>query len=210
MLSLLMGKPAGVVYAVDTLLTSKTIADSAGFNNSRADFKAMQKGIEGYDLMISASKKSQLPRVNAFGNWQLNDNRMLGFGANSWMVGLQLSWTIFNGNRTKNVMTQQRYEKEKLAQQLQQQKEEAALQISHAKRQMNDAAFAMKQQQLSVEQSTEALRVLQKRYAQGLVKTTDVLMSQTQLSQQQLGFVQAIYNYNTAAAYLQFLTISSD
>lgn len=210
MLSLLMGKPAGVVYAVDTLLTSKTIADSAGFNNSRADFKAMQKGIEGYDLMISASKKSQLPRVNAFGNWQLNDNRMLGFSANSWMVGLQLSWTIFNGNRTKNVMTQQRYEKDKLAQQLQQHKDEAALQISHAKRQMSDAAFAMKQQQLSVEQSTEALRVLQKRYAQGLVKTTDVLMSQTQLAQQQLGFVQAIYNYNIAAAYLQFLTTSSN
>ena len=210
MLSLLMGKPAGVVYVVDSMFASKNIADSTVFNNDRADFKAMQKGMEGYDLMISSSKKSRLPRVNAFGNWQLNDNRMLGFGANSWMVGLQLSWTIFNGNRTKNLMTQQRFEKDKLAQQLQQQKEEAALQISHAKRQMGDAAFAMKQQQLSVEQSAEALRVLQKRYAQGLVKTTDVLMAQTQLSQQQLGFVQAVYNYNTAAASLQFLTTTSN
>lgn len=210
MLSLLMGMPAGVVYVVDSMFASKNIADSAVFNNDRADFKAMQKGMEGYDLMISSSKKSRLPRVNAFGNWQLNDNRILGFGANSWMVGLQLSWTIFNGNRTKNVMTQQRFEKDKLAQQLQQQKEETTLQISHAKRQMGDAAFAMKQQQLSVEQSAEALRVLQKRYAQGLVKTTDVLMAQTQLSQQQLGFVQAIYNYNTAAASLQFLTTSSN
>jgi outer membrane protein TolC len=64
----------------------------------------------------------------------------------------------------------------------------------------------MKQQQLAVDQATEALRVLQNRYMQGLVKTTDVLMAQTQLSQQRTAYVQAVFNYNLAAASLQFLT----
>jgi outer membrane protein TolC len=209
-LGLLMGKPAGIVYNVDSLMISNNDADSLSVNNNRADFKAMQKGMEGYDLLIKSSKMSRLPRVNAFGSWQLNDNRMLGFGANSWMVGIQLSWTIFNGNRTKYVMAQQNFEKDKLGQQLQQQKDEAALQVNHARRQMSDAAFAMKQQQLAAAQSAEALRVLQKRYAQGLVKTTDVLMAQMQLSQQQLGYVQAMYSYNMAAANLQFLTTATN
>lgn len=151
-----------------------------------------------------------LPRVNAFGSWQLNDSRMLGFGANAWLLGVQLSWNVFNGNRTKNVISQQSAEKEKLVHQLQQQQDEAALQVNHAKRQLSDAAFAMKQQQLAVAQSSEALRVLENRFTQGLVKTTDVLMAQTQLSQQQLGYVQAVFNYNTALAYLQFLTQSSN
>ena len=71
-----------------------------------------------------------------------------------------------------------RLEKEKLAKQLDQQKSEAQLQINHARRQLSDASFVMKQQQLAVEQASEALRVLQNRYTQGLVKTTDVLMAQ--------------------------------
>jgi outer membrane protein TolC len=64
----------------------------------------------------------------------------------------------------------------------------------------------MKQQQLAVKQAAEALRVLQNRYNQGLVKTTDVLMAQTQVSQQKIGYVHAAFNYNLAAASLKFLT----
>jgi outer membrane protein TolC len=208
MLSLLMGKPAGVVYKVAASAMQAKHTDSMQFNNDRADFKAMQKGMEAYDMMIKAAKMSKLPRINAFGAWQLNDKSMLGFGANAYLVGVQLSWTVFNGNRTKNNLSQQMFEKDKLSSQLQQQKEEAGLQINQAKRQLADASFAMKQQLLAVEQSSEALRVLQKRYEQGLVKTMDVLMAQTQLSQQQLGYVQAVFQYNMATAYLQFLTVS--
>jgi outer membrane protein TolC len=39
-----------------------------------------------------------------------------------------------------------------------------------------------------------------------LVKTTDVLMAQTQLTQQKIGHVRAVFNYNVAAASLHFLT----
>lgn len=207
MLSLLMGQPTGTVYTIDSAsYNNKLSADTLLFTTERADFKAMQKAMDAYALMIKASKMSYLPRLNAFGSYQLNDNRMLGFGANAYMAGVQLSWTLFNGTRTKHTITQQSLEKDKLAQQLDQQKSEAQLQIAHAKRQIEEAAFAIKQQKLSVEQSAEALRVTQNRYAQGLVKTADVLMAQTQLSQQQLGYAQAVFNHNLAMAYLQFLT----
>ena len=164
--------------------------------------------MESYDMMIKSSKMSYLPRLNAFASWQLNDKSMFGFNANAYFAGIQLSWNIFNGNRTRNTISQQRLEKEKLAKQLDQQKSEAQLQINHARRQLSDASFVMKQQQLAVEQASEALRVLQNRYTQGLVKTTDVLMAQTQLSQQKIGYVHAVFNYNLAAASLQFLTTS--
>jgi len=97
-------------------------------------------------------------------------------------------------------------EKEKLAQQLHQQKSEAQIQINHTKRKLFDASFLMQQQQLAVEQASEALRVLQNRYAQGLAKTTDVLMAHTQLSEQKMSYIRAVFNYNLAAASLQFLT----
>ena len=80
------------------------------------------------------------------------------------------------------------------------------MQMDHARRQLLDASFEMKQQQLAIEQASEALRVLQNRYSEGLIKTVDVLMAQTQLSKQKIGYVHATYNYNMAAVSLQFLT----
>ncbi|HEY6976373.1 MAG TPA: TolC family protein [Chitinophagaceae bacterium] len=207
MLSILMGRPTGTVYTIDpTGITNAVIADSTGLSNDRPDFKALQTGMESYDMMIKSSKMSALPRLNAFASYQLNDKSMFGSNANAYLAGIQLSWNIFNGNRTRNTITQQRLEKEKLAKQLDQQKSEAQLQINHSRRQLSDASFVMKQQQLAVEQASEALRVLQNRYAQGLVKTTDVLMAQTQLSQQKIGYVHAVFDYNLAAASLHFLT----
>ena len=210
MLSILMGRPTGSVYTVDPIVVNTAvIGDKLDLSGDRSDFRALQKGMESYDMMIKSTKMSYLPRLNAFASWQLNDNSMLGFDANAYFAGIQLSWNIFNANRTKNSISQQRLEKEKLATQLDQQKREAQLQVNHARRQLYDAAFVMKQQKLAVEQASEALRVLQNRYTQGLVKTTDVLMAQTQLSQQKIGYVHAVFKYNLAAASLHFLSDSN-
>ena len=207
LLSILMGQSTGIVYSIDPIgITAAAKTESAGLSNERADFTALLKGMESYDLMIKSSKMSYLPRLNAFASYQLDDKNMFGFNSNTYLAGIRLSWNIFNGNRTKNIVTQQRLEKEKLATQLEQQKKESQLQINHARRQLLEASFVMKQQNLAVEQAAEALRVLRNRYTQGLIKTTDVLMAQTQLSQQKLGYVQAVFNYNLAAASLQFLT----
>jgi outer membrane protein TolC len=209
MLSILMGRSTGVIYTADPIgITNTVIADSAGLSNDRPDFKALQTGMESYDMMIRSSKMSYLPRLNAFASWQWNDKSMFGFDANAYLAGVRLSWNIFNGNRTKNTISQQQLEKEKLARQLDQQKREAQLQINHARRQLSDASFVMKQQELAVEQASESLRVVQNRYAQGLVKTTDVLMAQTQLSQQKMAYVREVFNYNLAAASLRYLTTS--
>ena len=52
------------------------------------------------------NKKSLLPRLNAFGEYNLHDKKIAGFGANSYLAGISLSWNIFNGNETKNKITQ--------------------------------------------------------------------------------------------------------
>ena len=208
-LSILMDKETGTVYTIDPItIANPVFADNEAWLVGRSDFKAVNKAMESYEMMITSSKMSYLPRLNAFASWQLNDNSMLGFNANSHLAGIQLSWNIFNGNRTKYTISQNRFEKEKLVKQLDQQKSEARMAINHARRQLSDASFFMKQQKLAVEQASEALRVLQNRYTQGLVKTNDVLLAQNQLSQQKLGYVHALFNYNLSAATLKFLMIS--
>jgi outer membrane protein TolC len=211
-LSLLMGQGDGIVYKVDNAMQTEhsptdTITKIAA---SRSDFVAMRKAIEATDLMIQSNKMSYYPKLNAFGSYQLNDNRMLGFGANAYLAGVQLSWDIFKGNRTKNTITTQILERNKLSEQLTQQKEQSQLELNKAYRDLADAQFDIKQQKLSIEQATEALQILQNRFQQGLVNTTDVLQAATQLSQQKFALAQAVFTTNVTKAYLQLLTTSTN
>ena len=210
-MSLLMGQSTGQVYTVDEIGSSST--QQVGLltiaSADRADFMAMQKAIDATGLNILAAKKSYLPKLNAFGSYQLNDSRMLGFGANAYLAGVQLSWDIFKGNRTKNNIATQVLEKNKLASQLEQQKEQAQLELGKTYRDLNNASYQRNQQEKAVEQASESLRILQNRYQQGLVNTTDVLMATTQLAQQQLALIQASYDKQISLAQIEFMTATN-
>jgi outer membrane protein TolC len=159
--------------------------------------------------MIKANKMSWLPKLNAFGSYQLNGSRIPGFSANAYIAGVQITWDIFKGYKTKNTIATQTLERNKLSEQLIQQKNQSQLELNKAYRDLSDARFDIEQQKLSIQQASEALEILQNRYQQGLVNTTDILQATTQLSQQKFALAQAIFNYHVTKAYLQFLTAST-
>lgn len=210
-LSLLMGQTGGTIFRINETIDTYPFANDtvSKIPSDRADFMAMQKALEASDLMIKSSKMSYLPKLNAFGSYQLNDSRMLGFGANAYLAGVQVSWDIFKGNRTKNSIVTQTLERNKLTEQLAQQKDQSQLELNKAYRDLSDAQFNIKQQKIAIEQASEALRILQNRYQQGLVNTTDVLMATTQLSQQKFALAQAVFTANVTKAYLQLLTTNN-
>jgi outer membrane protein TolC len=206
MLSLLMGQPSGVVYKADAT-EAKQVADTTlKITASRSDFMAMNKAIEASGLVIKSTQMSYLPKLNAFGNYQYNDSHLTGFGANSYLVGIQLSWDIFKGNKRKNTITIQKLERDKLSEELAQQKDQSQLELNKAYRDLSDARFEIDQDQAAITQATESLRILKNRYQQGLVNTTDVLMAETQLSQQKFALVQARFTLNLTGYYIQLLT----
>ena len=207
-LSLLMGRPYGTVYSAEPAKPENTELSGVSVPENRADFAAMKKAMEASSLMIKSAEKSYLPRINAFASYQTNDYRLTGFGAGSYLAGLQLSWDIFKGNSTKNKISTQQVELSKLSGQLENQQVQSQLELNKTLRQLEDARYKIRQQTAAVENATEALRILQDRYEQGLVNSTDVLQAQTQLSQQQLGKAQAVFSYNSTAAYISFLTSS--
>ncbi len=210
-LSLLMGKPNGTIYKVSGLAIAFTEMDTATkIAASRSDLLAMQKAIEASNLMIKSNRMSYLPKLNAFGSYQLNDKRMLGFGANAYLAGVQLTWNIFSGNTIKNTINTQTLERNKLEEQLADQKDQSQLELNKAYRDLADAQNDIQQQKIAVDQASEALSILQNRYQQGLVNTTDVLMAATQLSQQKFNLSQAVFTSNVTRAYIQLLTSSTN
>lgn len=205
-LSLLMGKQPGAIYLVDVITKSGITNTENNVPAIRADFKAMEHAVEAQSLMVRSKRMAYVPRLNAFGTYQWNDNDAFGFGSEAYLAGAQLSWTLFNGTATRNTIAVNKAEREKLTQQLSYQKEQSQLELNKTSRQLQDASFAIQQYETAVQQASEALRMMKNRYEQGLVTTSDVLQVQAQEAKQRLYFIQALYQYNVTAAYLQFLT----
>jgi outer membrane protein TolC len=149
-----------------------------------------------------------LPTLNAFGSYQLYDNNLFQFGADGYLFGAELKWNILEGTKrfSKTKKAKASLEKSKL--EYQQYVSKSKLELNKTKRMLEDASNKIVLSQLAVEQSKEALRIRTNRFKEGLEKTTDLLMAETQFAQKQLEYYQTIFEYNSTKAYLKFLTIN--
>lgn len=205
-LGLLMGTDNnGNVFHTDTLLQNTPAYRQHTISTERPDIVAQMKALDAGNMMVKSAQMAFIPRINAFGSYQFNDDKPFKFGADSYIAGINLSWNIFSGNQTGNKIKSHRLQSYKMQEELNQYIKQSQLELDKAARELNDLQIEIDKQKLSVEQAEEALRILTNRHAEGLVSTTDLLMSQAQLSQQELSLAQAIMAYNIAQAYLLFL-----
>lgn len=172
---------------------------------NRKDLQAYQKSLEAYDLMIKSSKAKFLPKLNAFGSFEMYDNKIAQFDANGYLAGIQLSWNVFDGLKAKSEQEKYKAELSKAQTEIQQYQKQSELELSKTSRQVQDAQNKVNLTKLAWEQSKEAYRIRKNRYDQGLEKSADLLTSETQMSQKELEHIQAIFEYNTALEYYNFL-----
>jgi outer membrane protein TolC len=183
----------------------KLIENDFSLNTSRKDLEAYNKSLEAYDLMIKSSKAKFLPRLNAFGSWEMYDNKIAQFDANGYMVGLQLSWNVFDGLKSKSEQEKYKSERSKTETEIEQYTKQSQLELNKAVRSVQDADSKVAFTKQAWEQSREAYRIRKNRYDQGLEKSADLLSAETLMSQKELEYQQAIFEHNTAIAYLEFL-----
>ncbi|WP_301402236.1 TolC family protein [Polaribacter huanghezhanensis] len=206
-LSFLMDDDTSVIYkSTDDLSVTSINNTNINVSENRADIKAMQLASDAYMAMNKADKMTFLPRLNAFGSYELYDNKLFQGSANGYMIGAQLSWNIFEGSKRfgKTQKSKAAFEQSKL--EYKQYVSKSNLELNKAKRQLIDAKNQLELTNLSVKQSKESLRIRKNRFKEGLEKTTDLLMAETLYAQKQLAYYQTIYQYNYTQAYLAFLT----
>lgn len=206
-LSFLMNDDMYVVYTpTDELSASAYTLEDKSVSENRSDIKAMQLASNAYEAMNKSDKLAFLPRLNAFGSYELYDDQIFKADANGYVVGAQLSWDIFQGSKRfgKAQKSKAKFEKSKL--EYNQYVSQSNLELNKAKRAFLDAENKLKLTALALQQSEESLRIRTNRFKEGLEKTSDLLISDTQYAQKQLEYYQTIFEYNYTQAYLQFLT----
>lgn len=199
-------KVDGVLQPTDDLnvLTEWTIDQQLPEN--RADLQAMELAAEAYKQSHKADKMSMLPRLNAFGSYELYDDQIFQGGANGYLFGAALTWDIFEGSQRLGKAKKSKAELSKAYLEMDQYKSESQLELNKAVRMFQDAKNNLKLTELALEQSEEALRIRTNRFEEGLERTSDLLMAEAQFSQKQLEYYNTVFQHNYALAYLQLLT----
>jgi len=206
-LSFLMNDDSYVVYKpTDNLSVSSFKLETKTISENRSDIKAMQQASNAYEAMNKADKMAFLPRLNAFGSYELYDDQIFQGEANGYLFGAQLSWDIFQGSKRFGKAQKSKAEFEKSKLEYKQYISQSNLELNKAKRSFLDAENKLKLTSLALQQSEESLRIRSNRFKEGLEKTSDLLLAETQYAQKQLQYYQTIFEYNYAQAYLQFLT----
>ncbi|TDT40514.1 outer membrane protein TolC [Maribacter spongiicola] len=187
-------------------ITSYANTTTVNLSENRKDILAMNSATEAYRQMHKADQMAFLPRLNAFGTYELHDDEIFQGQAQGYLFGAELKWNLFEGSKRfgKSQKSKAEYDKSKL--QLEQYKSESQLELNKAKRGFKDAENKLNLTKLALEQSEESLRIRTNRFKQGLEKTTDLLLAETQYSQKQLEYYATIFQHNYALAYVQFLT----
>lgn len=199
-------KVDGVLQPTDDLnvFTEWTIEQQLPEN--RADLQAMELAAEAYKQSHKAYKMSMLPRLNAFGSYELYDDQIFQGGANGYLFGAALTWDIFEGSKRFGKSKKSKAELEKAYIELDQYKSEGQLELNKAIRMWEDAKNNLQLTELAWQQSEEALRIRTNRFEEGLEKVSDLLLAEAQFSQKQLEYYHTVFQHNYALAYVQFLT----
>ncbi len=206
-LSFLMHEDAFVVYKPSDVLQPINFVNNYQKSiEERADIKAMELSTKAYAHMVKAVNMSFLPKLNAFGSYELYDNEIFTGDASGYIFGAQLRWNLFEGAKRLGKKQQTKAAFKKATLEFEQYTSQSKLELEKAKRMLIDAANNLELSKLAMQQSEESLRIRTNRFKEGLEKTTDLLQAETQYASKELAYYQAIYQYNYAQLYLKYLS----
>ncbi|RKD92190.1 TolC family protein [Mangrovibacterium diazotrophicum] len=196
------------IETTDSMIQSPALAvwqASETTIEGRSDVQAIQKQIQGAENMLKSEKMKFVPRLNAFGAYEWNDSKLLGTSANNYLVGASLSWNLFGGYKNVGSAQHAKAQLQEAQYNYEDYLSQSQIQLNQAKRNVELKYQQVQSGKLAKEQATESFRIRNDRFAQGLEKTTELLMAEALSSQKNLEFIQAIYNYKEAVFQLELL-----
>jgi outer membrane protein TolC len=90
------------VYKPNQSLAVESLASASNvsLSDNRKDIQAMNLSVQAYKKMWQSAQMNFLPRLNAFGSYQMYDAQIFQTSAKGYLVGAQLSWNVFDGYKS--------------------------------------------------------------------------------------------------------------
>jgi outer membrane protein TolC len=173
----------------------------------RAERQAMQERIASAGERITAVRAAQLPVVSVTGGYDVArpNPRIFPRAAEwkpSWDAGLNLSWSLWDGGRSRADLAQASATHRAAEQRLLEFDTVLDVEVRQRALEVASAGSAIAAAEDGVASAAEARRVVTERFAAGVATNTDVLDAQIALLSAELDRTRALANARLAAARL--------
>ncbi len=205
-LALMLGQPGDTSFVLPDSLPSAAqirglVALPYGDSMSaRLDVTAAQLGVQAAERDVRRANAVYLPRLNGFGRLDWNSPDQLFGGQSSYTVGVMASWTPFAGASEIAGRQAAQGRADAARAMAEAATAGAALEQNATRTQLAVAVARLGIAEVSVEQGTEAHRIVAKKYAGGLATVAELLGAAAVETQTQLGLADARYQTITADA----------
>ncbi|HSG46660.1 MAG TPA: TolC family protein [Longimicrobiales bacterium] len=171
----------------------------------RADLVAGRAGVEAAEADARAVSARRLPGVQAFGMLSTHAPGIADGRESNWTVGVQLSVPVFTGFSLTRGAEAARAQARALALEQAQREEEAWTEVRSARRGVEAARGALRAATAARDAADEAVRLLRRRYEEGMATVADLLQAEAQAAALNTGVVDAEANLSMALAALDFV-----
>lgn len=178
----------------------------ASARERRPDLQRLRRLEQAAEQNVVVRKSDLYPDLALAGSYSWNKapfTNSFSDARDGWTLGLQSTWSIFDGNATRGRIAQAR----SLLEQTRLATEEAELgvqvEVRRAISSLQEATELAGASQKVVAQAEEAVRLADARYSAGTATQLDVLQARTDLTTARLNQLQAYYSFNVASAALR-------
>ena len=173
---------------------------------SRPDLLEAGLGVERAANGSRMAHAEFLPKVNAFGSWEEDNETFLTRGGNNWTAGVSLNFNVFDGGANRARLAAAHYRQNQAKAQVEQMAAAVKLQVREAYLNLTTAQQRVEVSRQAQSEAEESLRIIQNRYEAGLATITDLLQVETAHTSAQKNYLNALFDYRLSYAALELAT----
>lgn len=173
---------------------------------SRPELNLARKGVEKGDLAVRLARDAYLPTVYAGASYQVNDRDLpLGADHDSWNVGVNLRWELFDGSRRSHLVQQAELSRQATAELFENERREVALQVTESALRRQEASLKLESARGAVLAAEEGRRLVTLRFQNGLSSMVELMDADSALNRARANLVEVENGYlgSTGELYYQ-------
>lgn len=185
-------------YDLETGLQT-ALSERSELQQLEAVTKAREAGLK----IADSGRRPSVDLVGTYGKQRSNFSSAFDDGPDGWTIGVEASWNIWDGNKTRGQKLQAISQLEQSRIQQQSLRLSIEVQVRQAISALQEADQLAQAAAKVVEQAEEALRMADNRFSSGSISQLDVLESRVALTEARTNALAANYQHLVAKAQYQ-------
>lgn len=196
-----LGLPLDSQHELTSPLTAAKPATEAPVLN-RAELRQVRLMADLAGEQVKQARAQRLPMIGFRGIFETDRQQFVNKGGANWMIAASLRWSLFDGNRAKQMQKEAEHQAAAARATEKQLQSALSLQVKKARTDLLAAQERINVTEATVAQAEESQRILRNRYSSGLATVTDILRADAAVLDARTRRLAAIYDQRMAAISL--------